>query len=254
MNFCDPSGARPSRDVAEAPSFSALDGWDLPTGPAADAVAALTLAVGGVPLDQREIPCCVAIALTTAMEFVGATGPLSPLFNYFLSRRDPAVIDDVEIFDAFRSAVLDGVCARSLHSPDFDEPAALATPSSAAVEEALAHRLKPTPLGLASFGRVAIDVTEWKATISKSLPVLFGFSMSPEYDAIRNGLTTELASPSERGAGHTVLAIGFDDAAEHFIVRDSRGPAVGVAGTWNLPYARISQTFIFESWVVTAVP
>jgi len=254
MNFREPSGARPSRRLIEAPPFSASDRWDLAVAPAVEAIAAMTLAIGGDPLDQNDIPCCVAIALTTAMQFVGATVPLSPLFNYFLSRRDPAVIDDVEIFNAFRSASIDGVCARSLHPSNFDEPSALAAPSAEAAVDALTQRLNPTPLGLASFGRVDMDVAEWKATIAKSLPVLFGFAMSPEYDAIRNGTTVELASPSERGAGHTVLAIGFDDAAGHFIVRDSRGPAIGISGTWNLPYARIGEAFIFESWVVTAVP
>jgi thiazolinyl imide reductase len=256
MNYLDPSGARPSRDLQEAPLFSAssFDLTDLSAavGEVEAASAQKLLPIEGDPVDQNDVPCCVAIALTTAMQFVGPTIPLSPLFNYFLSRRDTTVIDDVDIFDAFRSASADGVCARSLHARAFNTASALTAPTAAAVAEAAGHRLNVTPIP--SFGGVSVDTGEWKATISRSLPVLFAFFMSPEYDAIRNGTTVEHRSPTARGFGHAVLAIGYDDVAQHFLVRDSRGTGIGISGTWNLPYARLGEGFIFESWVVTAVP
>ncbi|MEA2338088.1 MAG: hypothetical protein QOE82_2095 [Thermoanaerobaculia bacterium] len=256
MNYRDPSGARPSRDLQKAPLFSAssvaLADVSAAVGEVAATSAQKLLPIEGDPVNQNTVPCCVAIALTTAMQFVGPTVPLSSLFNFYRSRRDPTVIGDVEVFDAFRSAVADGVCARPLHPTAFDTASALAAPSAAAVADAAIHRLNVVPIP--SFGTVSVDEDEWRATISRSIPVLFAFFMSPEYDAIRNGTTVEHRSPTARGNGHAVLAIGYDDVAQHFIVRDSRGTGIGISGTWNLPYARLGEGFIFESWVVTAVP
>lgn len=255
MDFLDLAGARPSRDVSDFPpmSFAVADEQAGLPGPAATASRRL-LTLSTPPADQGDVPCCVAIALTTAMQFVAPTPALAPLFNYFLSRTDPAVIDDVEIVQAFRSAMNQGICLETLHQFPFDSVSALAPPSPAALAEASGRRLVPTAAGQGTFGPLEVDESQWKGAIDQSFPILMGFFMSPEYDFIRQGATLVHASATALGNGHACLVVGYDDARREFTVRDARGPGVGVAGTWQLPYDRLVESLIFESWVVTAVP
>ena len=241
------AGARPSTKIDEFARISfAAEGGEFAAGEH-DAAARRMLSIGDQPLNQKVVPCCVAVALTTAMRFVGGTARLAPLFNYYLSRTKPAVLDDVEIADAFRSAMNDGVCTATLHSFPFDAASAVKAPSNAALTDGLGRTLM-------SFGPIDVLETEWKGAIDRSLPVLIGFFMSPEYEDIRNGATLVHDAPTAKGNGHATLVIGYDDATQEFTVRDSRGPGIGVAGTWQLPYARLNDDFIFESWVITAVP
>jgi hypothetical protein len=245
------AGARPSRRVGDLPVIV----FEVPEE-ASDfqvAPAAKNLAFTSAPVDQRDVPCCVSIALTAAMQFVGSTPLLAPLFNYFLSRLNSAVIDDIEIADAFRSAMNRGVCSEGFHKLPFDTASALLAPSVDAMADALSRRLVPAA-GKPSFGRVKVEEAQWKAAIESSVPVLMGFFMSPEYEKILQGTMSILNSPTSRLNGHACLVIGYDDGPQEFTIRDSRGPGVGVTGTWQLPYSRLAEGFIFESWAVTAVP
>lgn len=251
MSWNKRSGARPSEKVDDIPLVSFANHAGLAM--AAEEAVASQLSIGFAPSDQRDVPCCVAVALTTAMRFVGSTPPLAPLFNYFLSRTDPATLDDVEPAHAFRSAMNKGVCAKTLHSVPFDTTSALLAPSDAALTEALGRRLVPKA-GKPSYARLPMTVADWKGAIDRSLPVLIAFFMSPEYQDIRAGVRLSHARPTAQGNGHATLVIGYDDAMQEFTVRDSRGSGIGVAGTWQLPYARLSDEFIFESWIVNAVP
>jgi len=245
------AGARPSRHVDDIPFID----FEVPEDPGGFQVApaAKTLAFASAPVDQKDVPCCVSIALTTAMQFVGSTPPLAPLFNYFLSRLNSAVIDDVEIVDAFRSTMNRGVCREVFHRLPFDTASALLAPSVDAMADALGQRLIPVA-GEPSFRRVRVEEAQWKAAIESSVPVLVGFFMSPEYERILQGMTSVLDSPTSRLNGHACLVIGYDDGTQEFTVRDSRGTGVGATGMWQLPYGRLAEGFIFESWAVTAVP
>lgn len=247
MSMKDRSGARPSTNIDEFARIRfPVAGGGLAAG-TEDVAASHMLSIGDPPVDQRGVPCCVSIALTTAMRFVGGTPRLAPLFNYYLSRNNPAVLDDVEGADAFRSAMNDGVCTAALHAFPFDAPSAAKAPSNAALADGLTRTIM-------NFGPVDVLESQWKEAIGRGLPVLIGFFMSPEYDDILAGVRLVHGAPTAKGQGHATLVVGYDDGTQEFTVRDSRGPAVGVAGTWQLPYARLNDDFIFESWVITAVP
>lgn len=245
------AGALPSGNTSDLPwiTFETAEAF----GINAEVPPSRMLTIGNAPVNQGSVPCCVGVALTTAMRFVGGTPALSALFNYHESRTNKAVLDDVPIADGFRAALNKGVCLDSLHPFPFDAPSALKAPSVAALNEALGRKLVPKA-GKPSFGRVNVRENLWKAALGRSLPVLFGFFMSAEYDQILSGIRLVHDRPTTMGRGHAVLAVGYDDTKREFTVRDSRGSGIGVAGTWQLPYARLAEGFIYESWVISAVP
>lgn len=76
MSWNHRSGARPSEKVDDIPLVSFADDAGLAMEAEA-AVGSRMLSIGFAPSDQRNVPCCVAVALTTAMQFVGATAPLA---------------------------------------------------------------------------------------------------------------------------------------------------------------------------------
>jgi len=52
--------------------------------------------------------------------------------------------------------------------------------------------------------------------------------------------------------GHAVLACGYDDQAQHFIVRNSWGADWGQAGYFTMPYAYLLDSNLADDfWVIT---
>jgi hypothetical protein len=237
-------GARPSERVDDFPLVELVSTEDRMKESAMEAATSMQLPFGA-PENQNAVPCCVSVALTAAAEFIGAP-PLSALFNYFKSRPDPAALDDVQIADAFRSARSAGVCTEAMHADDFERAAALNAPSAEAEADARSRPIRKVQ-------RVPVDENQWRMRIRRSQPVLFGFFLSPQYEAILDGTTNVLAMPTSEGRGHAALVIGFDDAAQQFTIRDSRGTSIGPDGTWKLPYSLLPPGFIFESWAITAL-
>jgi C1A family cysteine protease len=53
--------------------------------------------------------------------------------------------------------------------------------------------------------------------------------------------------------GHAVLAVGYDDAAQTFTVRNSWGPAWGDAGYFHFPYAYMSGRLASDFWTIRTI-
>ena len=54
--------------------------------------------------------------------------------------------------------------------------------------------------------------------------------------------------------GHAVLAVGYDESQQRFIVRNSWGPNWGMAGYFTLPYPYLVQgTLSSDFWTIRSV-
>jgi C1A family cysteine protease len=54
--------------------------------------------------------------------------------------------------------------------------------------------------------------------------------------------------------GHAVMAVGYDDASQWFLVRNSWGASWGMAGYFTLPYAYLTQPGLSSDfWTVRLV-
>lgn len=95
---------------------------------------------------------------------------------------------------------------------------------------------------------------EAKVSISNGLPVIFGASISmPYYDAARaNGRMPELdAITAGEPAGHIMLAVGYDDDAKLWLVKNSWGERHGDKGYLHIPYSVLDRYVWPEDlWVI----
>mgnify|MGYP005987755627 CR=1 FL=1 len=81
------------------------------------------------------------------------------------------------------------------------------------------------------------DLTELKLSLSKGIPFIFGMMVPKSFFLItNNGVMTMPTKDEIRLGGHAMLAVGFDDEKEVFIVRNSYGDTFGDKGYCYIPY------------------
>jgi C1A family cysteine protease len=93
-----------------------------------------------------------------------------------------------------------------------------------------------------------------KACLASGYPFAFGFSVyeSFESDAVAaSGVVPLPASSEELLGGHAVLAVGYDDASQRFIVRNSWGEGWGQGGYFTMPYAYLGdRSLASDLWTI----
>jgi C1A family cysteine protease len=96
-----------------------------------------------------------------------------------------------------------------------------------------------------------------KATLASGLPFMIGFSVyeSFESDAVaKTGIVPIPARTEQQLGGHAVLVVGYDDAKQRFIVRNSWGVGWGIAGYFEIPYSYLTDPKLASDfWVVKTV-
>ncbi len=81
------------------------------------------------------------------------------------------------------------------------------------------------------------DLTELRLALSKGMPVIFGMMVPRSFYAIKEDGVMTMPSPTDvRLGGHALLAVGYDDKSEMFIVRNSWGEEFGDKGYCYMPY------------------
>ena len=53
--------------------------------------------------------------------------------------------------------------------------------------------------------------------------------------------------------GHAVMAVGYDDAKQAFIVRNSWSANWGIKGYFYMPYAYITSTLCNDFWTIRTI-
>lgn len=81
------------------------------------------------------------------------------------------------------------------------------------------------------------DLTELKLSLSKGIPFIFGMMVPRSFFLISNNGVMAMPTQDEiRLGGHAMLAVGFNDEKEMFIVRNSYGDTFGDKGYCYIPY------------------
>ena len=91
---------------------------------------------------------------------------------------------------------------------------------------------------------------EIKASLAEGMPVMFGFTVYENFESEEVVRTGQLGMPSPKDAvlgGHCVLAVGYDDASQKLIVRNSWG-MWGDAGCFYMPYEYVTQKIASDFW------
>ena len=241
---------------------SSFDGRDLRFDPLLDTgpvPGKITLPHPFRPRDQGTIvPCCVSIAIATAMEILDRSRPqtaLSALFHYYTARSAPGRLGLIDFRTGLQEAVMTGICKAQLHAPAFDEAGAMKRPSEPAYKDAERQRLAGFDPGTRRMQYEVVDdadiVNGCRRALASEFPVLIGFWLTSAYGALSSAGPVHGSPPEEPSSqGHAVVAVGYDDARGAVRIKDSRGDGFADRGAWWLPYDLLTTRLVHEAWVL----
>lgn len=202
--------------------------------------------------NQEQLGSCGSNALVGALEFLEIKDKrtlvdLSRLFIYYNTRVIEGTVgtdSGIMIRDGVKTLVKQGVC------PEQDWPYVIKQftqkPSPACYKEALDHQV-------ISYHRVS-NLNEIKACLAEGFPFVFGFTVYDgfESDQVAKTGVLNLPKPDEQEVGgHAVMGVGYDDAQERLIVRNSWGADWGMSGYFTMPYAYVeSRDLSDDFWTI----
>jgi len=220
--------------------------------------------------DQGQIGSCTANAIAAAVEMARKKAGQKPrfmpsrLFIYYNERVIEGTVNTdagAQIRDGIKSIAKAGVCAEKLWPYD-DTPASsdgdiwpkgakpATKPPKAAYDAALEHQA-------VQYQRVMPMLAQMKGCLAEGNPFVFGFtvyaSLYDDKGAPRKNVP--MPGPKDRMlGGHAVLCVGYDDATQHFVVRNSWGPKNQDKGYFYLPYSYLTDSDLSDDfWVVKQV-
>ena len=96
-----------------------------------------------------------------------------------------------------------------------------------------------------------------KGCLASGYPFVFGFSVYASFESAAVATTGHAPMPKPKEAllgGHAVGAVGYDDAKQWFIARNSWGPKWGLAGYFTLPYEYLlDENLSDDFWTIRLV-
>lgn len=108
-------------------------------------------------------------------------------------------------------------------------------PSDSAFAFAAKHKIK-------TYSRLNTP-DEMRQCLAEGYPFVFGFTVFAGFMSTAVAKTGHLEMPTAsegKEGGHAVLCVGYDDATQRFLVRNSWGDAWGMKGYFTMPYAYLA--------------
>ena len=218
--------------------------------------------------DQGQIGSCTANAIAAALEFdmtkqgLSAFTP-SRLFIYYNERMmEGTVGSDSGAFirDGIKSVASMGDCPETEWTYDgtaagagnvFAPGAKAATaPDPGCYTDAVRHKAL-------TYLSIDQNLADMKGCLAAGYPFVFGFSAYESIESEAVALSGKIPTPSaseQMIGGHAVLAVGYDDLAQAFIIRNSWGGAWGQRGYGSIPYTYLlDDNLASDFWTIRTV-
>ncbi len=206
--------------------------------------------------NQKGLNSCSSNAIAAAVEFdlmkertERVIFP-SRLFLFYNSRameHTERADDGVYIRDAIKAVAKHGDCPESLWP--YIEKKFATRPPKKCYEAALKYKA-------VEYYRIHRNVEDMLACLASGYPFVFGFTAHEKFrDVVKETGRLEMPAPQEKVIGkHAVLAVGYDDPASRFIVRNSWGPKFGLAGYFTMPYGYMAKEHLSaDFWTIRVV-
>jgi C1A family cysteine protease len=203
--------------------------------------------------NQGNLGSCTANAIAGAIEFDNDKQGLpaftpSRLFVYYNERAMEGTITSdsgAQIRDGIKSIGKQGDCSETTWPYDISK--FTQKPPDQAYTEALTHTA-------VQYQRVVQNLTQMKGCLADGYPFVLGISVYESFESPQvaaDGHVPLPGSGEQLLGGHAVLAVGYDDASQWFIVRNSWGDGWGMKGYFTLPYAYVTQASLSSDfWTV----
>lgn len=207
--------------------------------------------------NQGQLGSCTANAIGAAFEFDEIKQRMkdeftpSRLFIYYNERvMENTVNSDsgAQIRDGIKSINNEGVCPEKIWPYDISK--FIEKPSAQCYKEAKKNKA-------VSYQRVIQNMNQMKGCIADGYPFVFGFTVYESFEGAEVARSGHLSMPKSGEAavgGHAVMAVGYSDKNQWFIIRNSWGTDWGIKGYFTMPYAYISDNNLCDDfWTVRMV-
>ena len=212
------------------------------------------------PYDQGDLGSCTANAIGAAVQFARRKAKRTPdcvpsrLFIYYNERSIEHTVDQdsgAQIRDGMKAVAKLGVCPEGTPPPPYEWPydAAQFTTRPPAACFTYASDNQVTV-----YRRIPQVLTQLRACLAAGFPLVFGFSVYESFESpevAKTGVVNLPGASENLLGGHAVLAVGYDDASQRFIVRNSWGTSWGQHGYFTMPYAYVTEPHLASDfWTV----
>jgi C1A family cysteine protease len=206
--------------------------------------------------DQGQLGSCTGNSIAGAVEFdllkqKSTDFAPSRLFIYYNERVMEGTVGTdagAQIRDGIKSVGKQGVCPET--DCPYDINKFTAKPSPTAYANALKTRAT-------SYSRVPRTLRQMKGCLASGYPFVLGFTVYEGFESEQVASTGVLAMPqsSEKMlGGHAVLAVGYDDKSQSFIIRNSWGSGWGRKGYFTMPYAYLlDENLSDDFWTIRLI-
>lgn len=198
--------------------------------------------------DQGSLGSCTAQALVGNLEYIEKTKTnMSRLFVYYNERVIENSEDDdagAYLRDGIKTLNKQGVCAEFWWP--YNTSKVTFKPWFWCYWIGIFHKIKSYH---------AIDgLEEMKTCLAEGFPFVFGFTVFESFESEEVAKTGILPMPKKFEqvvGGHAVMAVGYDDFRQVFIIRNSWGEGWGNEGYFYMPYAYITDKNLCDDfWTI----
>ena len=207
--------------------------------------------------DQGQLGSCTANAIAAAIQFEQIRQkepkPFAPsrLFIYYNERvMEHTVGQDAgaQIRDGMKSVNHIGAC------PETDWPYVI----TKFAQKPPTRAFKDARLGKAlSYQRVVQTLDQMKGCLASGLPIVLGISVYESFESqqvARSGIVPMPPISEKLLGGHAILAVGYNDAEQRFVMRNSWGTSWGMQGYFTIPYAYLTDSNLCDDlWMIQMV-
>lgn len=190
---------------------------------------------------QGPIGSCTAQSICAAFHFCQTKQKLynfapSKLFTYYTTRDLEGTVNEdsgAMLRNTIKSINKFGACPESIWPYDVNK--FMVKPTATCYDTASRHKA-------VSYYQVSQNLSQMKGCLAEGFPFAFGMTVFPAFegDEVANSGVLGMPYPDEAAiGGHAVLAVGYDDYEQAFIIRNSWGYDWGIEGHYMLPYEYI---------------
>ena len=207
--------------------------------------------------DQGQLGSCTANAIGAAFEFElkrqNQSSDFMPsrLFIYFNERVIEHTVNSdsgAQIRDGIKSVNKQGTCPESMWPYDIGQ--FTDKPTEDCYNNALEHQVL-------SYQRISRTLSQMRGCLADGYPFVLGFTVYESFESESVAKTGKLNMPKKNEksvGGHAVLAVGYDDKAKRFIIRNSWGNAWGLNGYFTMPYDYLLEENLSDDfWTIRLV-
>ena len=206
--------------------------------------------------DQGQLGSCTANAIAAAIEFERMRQKLqdfmpSRLFIYYNERVMEGTVDSdsgAQIRDGIKSVATIGDCPEAEWPYDISKFAD--KPPTSCYNDA-------AKVKAVSYSSVLQSLNQLKGCLAAGFPFVFGFTVydSFESQAVAESGVVPMPGPNEQVlGGHAVIAVGYDDSQQRFMVRNSWNTTWGLQGYFTMPYSYLTDANLADDfWTIRLI-